>query len=61
VSGLSAALTPHTLASGGDDGRLRVWDLRAFQAPVADFKHHRRGLACTSRMRKLVMLPLGVY
>lgn len=35
------AVAPHTLASGGDDGRLRVWDLRAFSTPVADFKHHR--------------------
>ena len=35
------ALAPHTLASGGDDGRLRVWDLRAFSSPVADFRHHR--------------------
>ena len=34
-------LTPHTLASGGDEGRLRVWDLRAFLQPVADFNHHR--------------------
>ena len=34
-------LTPHTLASGGDEGRLRVWDLRAFEQPVADFSHHR--------------------
>lgn len=34
-------LTPHTLASGGDEGRLRVWDLRAFEQPVADFNHHR--------------------
>ncbi len=34
-------LTPHTLASGGDDSRLRVWDLRSFQQPVANFKHHR--------------------
>ena len=34
-------LTPHTLASGGDDGRLRVWDLRTFVQPVADFSHHR--------------------
>ena len=37
------AAAPHTLASGGDDCRLRVWDLRAFAHPVADFKHHRCG------------------
>ena len=35
------ALTPHTLASGGDDGCLRVWDLRTLAAPVADFSYHR--------------------
>ena len=31
------------LASGGDDGRLRVWDLRSFSdgAFVANFAHHR--------------------
>ena len=50
-----SALTPHTLASGGDDGRLRVWDLRALQAPVADFGYHR----CSSAQR--VLLPWRVW
>ena len=36
--------TAYMLASGGDDGTLRVWDLRQFgptAAPVASFSHHR--------------------
>jgi ribosome assembly protein RRB1 len=30
------------IASGGDDGVLKVWDLRQFQnkTPIATFKHH---------------------
>ena len=44
------ALASHTLASGGDDGVLRVWDLRAFSADraaneasfVANFAYHRQ-------------------
>ncbi len=34
---------PPTQASGGDDGALRVWDLRAFAAgsAVANFEYHR--------------------
>ena len=35
--------TTYMLASGGDDGALRVWDLRTFAAgaPVANFAYHR--------------------
>lgn len=35
--------TTYMLASGADDGTLRVWDLRAFAAgaPVANFAYHR--------------------
>ena len=31
------------IASGGDDGLMKVWDLRVFQKgdPVAVFKHHK--------------------
>lgn len=42
------ALTPHTLASGGDEGRLRVWDLRSFAQPVADFDHHKCGFTVSA-------------
>lgn len=43
------SLASHTLASGGDDGVLRVWDLRTFTADraaneasfVANFTYHR--------------------
>lgn len=30
------------IASGGDDGVLKIWDLRLFQtkSPIATFKHH---------------------
>lgn len=35
--------TSYMLASGGDDGTLRIWDLRNFTSSefVAHFKHHR--------------------
>jgi ribosome assembly protein RRB1 len=35
--------TSYMLASGGDDGALRVWDLRAFSegSAVANFTYHR--------------------
>ena len=31
------------LASGGDEGALKVWDLRTFSqgSPVANFTHHK--------------------
>ncbi|UJR15351.1 hypothetical protein I4U23_002300 [Adineta vaga] len=34
------------LISGGDDGYIKVWDLRQFskQTPVASFKHHRSAI-----------------
>ena len=45
----------HTLASGGDDGVLRVWDLRTFGADraaneasfVANFAYHRQAVQLT--------------
>lgn len=35
-------LATHMLASGGDEGALRIWDLRMFAEgkPVADFRYH---------------------
>lgn len=34
------------IVSGGDDGFIKVWDLRQFskQTPVASFKHHRSSI-----------------
>lgn len=48
-------LAAFMLASGGDDGTLRVWDLRSFAAGqhVAKFAHHRcGGLLRSYRARK---------
>ncbi|KAF4531201.1 hypothetical protein B566_EDAN019248, partial [Ephemera danica] len=28
------------IVSGGDDGKVHVWDIRQFKSPVATFKHH---------------------
>jgi ribosome assembly protein RRB1 len=36
------ALTSYMLASGGDDGFLRVWDLRALDSYVASFSFHKK-------------------
>lgn len=35
--------TSFMLASGGDEGALKVWDLRSFpqSSPVAHFAHHK--------------------
>lgn len=44
--------TSYMLASGGDDGALRVWDLRAFAGgqPVANFTYHRCARAGCARV-----------
>lgn len=36
------ALTSYMLASGGDDGALRIWDLRALPTYVANFTFHKQ-------------------
>ena len=36
------ALTSYMMASGGDDGFLRVWDLRALETYVASFSYHQK-------------------
>ena len=51
-----SALATFMLASGGDDGALRVWDLRTFTgdaaaneaAFVADFTYHRCGSSASA-------------
>lgn len=35
-------LTAYMLASGGDDGFLRVWDLRAMSSHVASLNYHKQ-------------------
>lgn len=28
------------IVSGGDDGKVHIWDIRQFKSPIATFKHH---------------------
>jgi ribosome assembly protein RRB1 len=36
------SLTSYMLATGGDDGLMRVWDLRTLESYVASFSYHKK-------------------